>query len=126
MDFQNQPYENKNYYQNRRSPSMAAASLVLGIISLAASACILPGIVCGSLGMILALLSRGGTKSMDNQATLGFCLSCAALLFTITITVTNIFIMYQAFGGWDGILREYMNMLGVDTTEELYQMLGIY
>lgn len=105
--------DNQNVYRNRRSPSMANASLILGIVSLAASTCILPGIICGSLGIILALLSKGGTRKMDGQAALGCCLSCAGLIFTIFIIVTNIFILYQAFGGWDGIIREYMSLLDV-------------
>ena len=45
-------------YENRRSPGMATASLVLGILSLATSFCLYFALPCGALGIILALLSR--------------------------------------------------------------------
>lgn len=113
-------------YQNRRSPGMATASLILGITALATSGCIYLAIVCGSLGIILALLSRGGTRIMDNTAIIGLVLSACGLIFSICIFGTSLLLMYQLYGGWEGILKQYMNLYGAQSMEELYQMLGIY
>lgn len=126
MDYNKTPYSNGNTYKSRRSSGMATASLVLGIVSLISSSCIYLAMPCGALGVILALLSRGGTRSMDTQAAAGLVLSACGLTFTILFVVFGVFVMYQTFGGWDGILREYMTLYGVDTVEELYQIFGIY
>ena len=47
-------------YIEKRSASMAIASLVLAIAGLVMGCCIYPAIIFGSLAIILALLSRGG------------------------------------------------------------------
>ncbi|MCM1256479.1 MAG: DUF4190 domain-containing protein [Roseburia sp.] len=126
MEYRETPNSNMDQYRSRRSPGMATASLVLGIVSLVSSACIYAAMPCGALGMILALLSRGGTRKMDNQATVGLALSVCGLAFTILFTGFSFLLTYKMYGGWDGIMREYMNLYGVDTLEELYQILGIY
>lgn len=119
--------DKKIFYKNRRSPGMATASLVLGSIALATSGCcIYSAIACGALGIILALLSRGGTRMMDNTAIIGLVLSASGLVFSLCIYGTAFLLMYQMYGGWDGILKEYMNLYGVENLEELYQILGIY
>ena len=109
-------------YENRRSPGMATASLVLGILSLATSFCLYFALPCGALGIILALLSRGGTRSMDNQATVGLILSACGLFFTICLWGFALLFTFQVNGGWDGILREIMNIYGVESMEELNQL----
>lgn len=126
MEDKNMRYTTTPPCQNRRSSGMAAASLILGIASLATSGCIYLALACGSLGIILALLSRGGTRTLDNQAIVGLVLSASGLVFTLCIYGTALFLMYHLYGGWDGILKEYMNIYGAETMEELYQILGIY
>lgn len=118
MDFQQGPYENNN---DRYSPAMATASVILGVVSLAASGCIYPGLICGSLGIIFAFLSRGGTRSLSSQATWGLCLCTVGLMITILILITSIFFLFQVYGGFDGFLREYMDILGIENMEELYR-----
>lgn len=124
MEYRETPNSNKNQYRNKRSSGMATASFVLGIASIVTSYCLYLAMPCGALGMILALLSRGGTRKLDNQATVGLVLSACGLGFTLLLTGFSFFITYQVYGGWDGIMREYMNLFGVDTMEELYEILG--
>lgn len=50
---------NNNFY-NKRSRNMEVAALVLSIIAIASCSCIYVSIICGSLAMIFALLSKGG------------------------------------------------------------------
>jgi len=82
-------------------------------------------IVCGSLGIILALLSRGGEYTMNSQAKLGLTLSILGLIFTIVIFVGMLAFTMYYYGGIDGIMQEYMNIMGVETMEELYEMMGL-
>lgn len=125
MEYREAPNSNMDQYRSRRSSGMATASLVLGIASLASSYCLYLAMPCGALGMILALLSRGGTRKMDNQATVGLVLCACGLGFSILFTAFSFFITYQMYGGWDGIMREYMKLYGVDSLEELYEIFGI-
>ena len=56
---------NNNFY-NKRSRNMEVAALVLSIIAIASCSCIYVSIICGSLAMIFALLSKGGATSMSS------------------------------------------------------------
>lgn len=142
MDFQNydiepespethpeQPKNNESdqrpIWKNKRSDSMATASFVLGMISLLTSGCIYFALVCGALGIILALLSKGGEYTMNSQAKLGLVLSTLGLIFTIVIFVGMIAFTMYYYGGIDGVMQEYMNIMGAETMEELYEMMGI-
>lgn len=125
MEYREAPNPNRDPYKSRRSDRMATASLVLGIVSLVSSYCLYLAMPCGALGVILALLSRGGTRRMDNQATVGLVLSACGLGFSVLFTAFSFFITFQMYGGLDGIMREYMDLFGVDTVEELYEIFGI-
>lgn len=121
MDFQQEPYSNIPPYHSKRSAGMATASLILGIIAIVTSGCIYLSLVCGSLGIILALLSRGGEMTLDSQAKVGLILSTLGLVFTIVLYTTIIIAALRYYGGFDGLLQESLKLYGVDSIEELYQ-----
>lgn len=104
---------------------MALASLILGTAALLTSGCIYLAIICGSLGIILALLSRGGSMTMSAQGKIGLTLSSVGLIFTIVLYVGLFIFVLNVYGGIDGLMQEYLNIYGVDSIEELYQMMGI-
>lgn len=105
---------------------MALASMVLGIIAIVTSGCIYLAIVCGSLSIILALLSRGGRTELCTQAKAGLICGIVGFILTIFIyTISFAFIMRQ-YGGIDGLMQEYMDIYDAETLEELYESLGIY
>ena len=70
MDFEQNIDRMKTPYQNKSSDNMALASFILGIIAVVTSGCIYLAIVCGSLGIILALLSRGGEMKLNSRGLL--------------------------------------------------------
>ena len=70
---------NNNFY-NKRSRNMEVAALVLSIIAIASCSCIYVSIICGSLAMIFALLSKGGATSMSSMAMTSFGLRLPLLL----------------------------------------------
>lgn len=125
MDFQPNMHSTQTPYQNKRSENMALASLILGTAALLTSGCIYLAIICGSLGIILALLSRGGSMTMSAQGKIGLTLSSVGLIFTIVLYVGLFIFVLNVYGGIDGLMQEYLNIYGVDSIEELYQMMGI-
>ena len=70
---------NNNFY-NKRSRNMEVAALVLSIIAIASCSCIYVSVICGSLAMIFALLSKGGATSMSSMAMTSFWIAFALLL----------------------------------------------
>lgn len=98
---------NNNFY-NKRSRNMEVAALVLSIIAIASCSCIYVSIICGSLAMIFALLSKGGATSMSSMAMTSFWIAFAAML--------------HEYGSIEGILKEYQNLTGIDYNELLQQM----
>lgn len=98
-------------YTNKRSESMAMASVILGIAALLTSGCIYAALICGSLGIIFALLSRGGFLTMTTQAKTGLFLSAAGLILTILFYAVMIAFVLNYYGGFDGLMQEYMNMI---------------
>ena len=125
MDFEQNMDMMKTPYQNKRSDNMALASFILGIIAILTSGCIYLAIVCGSLGIILALLSRGGEMKLSSRGTAGLALSSIGLALTLLIYITAfVFIIYY-YGGLDAFMEEYMNLYNGGSIEELYQSMGI-
>ena len=91
-----------NYgYGYRKKNSMATASLVLGIISII---CVVTvqfiyfGVVLGCLGMIFALLSKGGGYSMSGRAVGGFATSALAVIMTVAIVAFAVWFAVSVFG----------------------------
>ncbi|MDD6156618.1 MAG: hypothetical protein PUB52_06355 [Lachnospiraceae bacterium] len=122
MDFQQQPNYNNYSYQvppTRRNMAMEAAALVLGIISIASGCCLYSALICGALAAILALLSRGGEKTMSRRAMIGFWLGISGIIITIVLYVFTYFAAIEMYGSLENVLRAYCDMYGLDY-ESLY------
>lgn len=102
-------------YTEKRSTSMAIASLVMAISGLVMGCCVYPAIIFGSLAIILALLSRGGEMTTNSYAKAGLILGILAIVSGILFLAYSIFTVYVQFGGFEG----YMNYI-----EELMQEMG--
>jgi hypothetical protein len=70
-------------------PGMAIASFVLGILAVLTAVLIIPGAICGIVGLVLGLSSRGNAKRAGErvtwQATAGSILSGLAILGVIAL-----------------------------------------
>lgn len=122
MDFQQQPNYNNYSYQvppNRRNMAMEAASLFLGVFSIATGYCLYGALICGALAAILALLSRGGEKTMSRRAMIGFWLGIAGILITIVLYIFSYYAIIEMYGSMDNALRAVYDSLGLDY-ESLY------
>ncbi len=125
MDFEQNIDRMKTPYQNKSSDNMALASFILGIIAVITSGCIYLAIVCGSLGIILALLSRGGEMKLTSRGIAGLTLSSIGLALTFLIYTAAFLFLIRSFGGIDAFMEEYMKLYNGGSIEELYQSMGI-
>lgn len=126
MDFQQELHASDTPNQNKRSKNMAIASMILGIVALVTCCCIYSAMICGALGIILALLSRGGNDALEAQETAGLILSSIGLVLSVAIYIGIFVVTLRQYGGIDGFLQEYMRLYDAATMEELYQSLGTF
>ncbi|MBC5714177.1 hypothetical protein H8S17_08150 [Roseburia sp. BX1005] len=122
MDYQP---DGQTPYQNTHSQNMALASLILGTLALLTCGCIYFAVVCASLGIIFALLSKGGSLTMNTSGKIGLVLSSLGLAFTLLLYIGLFLYVLKTYGGFDGFMQESLNFYGVDSIEELYQMMGV-
>lgn len=104
-----------NSYIEKRSQSMAIASMALAIAGLVMGCCIYPAIIFGSLAVILALLSRGGEMTTNGYAKAGLIMGGIAIAFGILFFIYGLVTLFVQFGGIEG----YM-----DYVEELMEKMG--
>lgn len=136
MDYNNDNYSGYNYnrynyndprnFNNKRSQEMETASLVLGIIAIASCTCLNVSIICGSLSMLFALLSKGGASSMSSRAMFCFVLGLVSVLISICFYTVLIVYMLHEYGSLSGILNVYSDMIGIDYNDLIEQINSTY
>lgn len=136
MDYKNDNYSGYDYnrydyndprnFNNKRSQEMETASLVLGIIAIASCTCLYVSIICGSLSMLFALLSKGGASSMSSRAMFCFVLGLVSVLITICFYTASIVYMLHEYGSLSGILNAYSDMTGIDYNDLIEQINSAY
>lgn len=136
MDYNNDNYSGYDYniynyndprnFNNKRSQEMETASLVLGIIAIASCTCLYVSIICGSLSMLFALLSKGGASSMSSRAMFCFVLGLVSVLISICFYTVLIVYMLHEYGSLSGILNAYSDMTGIDYNDLIEQINSAY
>lgn len=99
---------------DRHSQRMETLSLIMGVIALVTMCTVYPTLICGSLGIVFALLSRGGEFSMQSRAKVGLALSAVALGIIIAMVVYTLVVAQVYFGGIENMMREMYQMMGLD------------
>lgn len=125
MDYQQDMDATRPPAQRGHSENMATAALILGMTAVLTCPCIYAALICGSLGIIFALLSKGGKTTISRRGTTGLILSSVGLILTIVIYAIAFALMLSYYGGFDGLIQEYMKLYDANTLEELYQNMGI-
>lgn len=116
-------------YIDKRSSSMAIASMVLGIAGLVMSCCIYPAIIFGSLAIILALLSRGGEMTTNGYGKAGLILGIIGIVCGILFLIYGLFVLFVQFGGPEGYLQyleELMEQSGYPNNYDPYDFYKSY
>lgn len=108
----NNPYNNNPYSNNPNNPygaplqpapvkpmgaSMAAASMILGIITLASLLLLRLSIpfLLGGVGIILAILSKGGARKMTGKAVAGMACCITGLVLDVVICVAAVWLVFS-------------------------------
>lgn len=125
-DYNRYNYNNPRNFNNKRSQEMETASLVLGIIAIASCTCLNVSIICGSLSMLFALLSKGGASSMSSRAMFCFVLGLVSVLISICFYTVLIVYMLHEYGSLSGILNAYSDMTGIDYNDLIEQINSAY
>ena len=113
----------------KQAASLASISLTLGIISLICSPCIYLSIVCGSLGIIFAILSKGSSMKMPPQSKAGTTICSLGLLSTCLLYGFCFLVMYNTYGTpekmMEAVMEEYSQIYGEEETDQLMELFGI-
>lgn len=125
-DYNRYNYNDPRNFNNKRSQEMETASLVLGIIAIASCTCLNVSIICGSLSMLFALLSKGGASSMSSRAMFCFVLGLVSVLISICFYTVLIVYMLHEYGSLSGILNAYSDMIGIDYNDLIEQINSVY
>ena len=109
MDFQ--PNQNQTPSSlEQGSASMAFASLAFGIVSIITS-CFGTSLIFGSLGLILALLSKGGSNSLPKNTIIGLTLNIIGVVIGCMLLLSSL-ILVISFGGIESFMnamQQYMD-----------------
>ena len=126
MDFQSDDNYNGQYRPPvRPQDAMLTASIVLSVIAMITTCCIYSSIVCGSLSIILALLSRGQQKKLTPQGKLAVMTSTAAIIISILATVILFAMTIREYGSVDNFLKAYSDIVESMTGMPLFEEGGL-
>ncbi|MGN0343660.1 MAG: hypothetical protein ACI4EC_01715 [Lachnospiraceae bacterium] len=126
MDFQSDDNFNGQYRPPvRPQDAMLTASIVLSVIAIATTCCIYASVVCGSLGIILALLSRGQKKQLTPQGKLAVMTSTAAIVISIIATVIMFAVTIREYGSLENFMKAYSDLVESMTGMPLFEGSGI-
>ena len=122
MDFHSDDNFNGQYRPPVRPQDvMLTASIVLSVIAIATTCCIYSSIICGSLGIILALLSRGQQKKLTPQGKLAVTTSTAAIMISILATVMMFVLTIREYGSFETFLKAYSDIMESMTGMPLFE-----
>ena len=126
MDFQSDDNFNGQYRSPvRPQDAMLTASVVLSVIAIATTCCIYASVICGSLGIILALLSRGQKKQLTPQGKLAVMTSTAAIVISIIATVIMFAVTIREYGSLENFMKAYSDLVESMTGMPLFEGSGI-
>ncbi len=96
---------------DKRSEPMTAAAIVFSIVAICTICCVYSSIICGSLGIIFALLSKGGELTMSQNSKAALILSAIAIGLTVLLTAASFAAVILRFGSLDAFLKAYLELI---------------
>lgn len=112
MDFQFSQYTQQP--NRRRSEKMEFASLILGILAITTPCLVYTTLICGSLAIMFALLSRGGEMTLSPRAKTGLTLGTVGIVLFVFLIIYIIVAANLYYGGLEEMLRQTYDMMGYD------------
>lgn len=93
---------------------MERTALILGIIAIATPCLVYPSLICGALGIMFALLSRGGESKLTPRAKIGLTLSSIGLGIVLFLLIYTLAFAYFYYGGIENMARDVYGSMGID------------
>ena len=93
----------------RRSQRMENAARLLGVIGAATFCLVYPALICGSLAIVFALLSRGGERTLTSRAKIALILGIVLAMIIYTFAIAELY-----YGGVENMARQVYGTLGID------------
>lgn len=123
------PYANRRPYQAPQTEpghSLFTAAFVLGILALVFcfTFTIYPAYICGSIAIILALLSKGQKVRMHSKASTGIVCAVAALILNtciVTYSMTTVFTNPDVYEEFNETCEEIYGISFDDMIDEIIQ-----
>ena len=100
------------YNRDLRSNTMELASFLCGILALTSCTCLYLSFIGGSLAIIFAVLSNGGSDQMGDRAKIGFGFGLTALLLTAIVYISSIALLIASYGGVANFIHEIQSLTG--------------
>lgn len=110
---QEQQYMGGPQQGDRRSRPMTTAAVILSTISISTVCCIYLSLICGVLGIIFALLSKGGELTMSQNAKTALWISIFAIVLTISLVAVSFLTVIIQYGSVEAFWKAYMEMVEV-------------
>ncbi len=90
---------------------MITAAVILSTISVSTVCCIYISFLCGILGIIFALLSKGGESTMSYNAKTALSISVFAIALTVSLTAGSFILVIKQYGSLDAFMNTYLQMI---------------
>lgn len=118
-----QPYQ---YIPSRPANRLAAAAMVLGIISVltAVMGTVYFPFLFGSIGIVLAVLSKGYESTMHTKALIGMITCIVALILNITILFSSIYMVFTIPEYGEQFNKMYEQFYGESFDDTIKNMTG--
>lgn len=107
FEFQREKEPAPQGYQNRRNDNMATVAIVLSVIGLVTPYFVFTSLICGSLGIILGLLSKGGELKMNTNGKVAVILGTISLILVTLILIIAVPFMIADTGGLEEMMDYY-------------------
>lgn len=115
--------DDKKQIKEKAASSLAMASMIFGILSIAGTFCCMP-FIFSAIGIALALLSKGASRCLTSQAKTG--LVCSAIGLVTSFVMIIVLIVVEAtllFSNTDAS-REFWNDFGQNYEQQYENMYG--
>lgn len=112
MDFGQNQY---GYGNDKRSRAMTTAAVVFSVIAVSTVCCIYISFLCGILGIIFALLSKGGEMTMSANAKNALGISVMAIVLTVMLLAGSVVMVIMQYGSFEQFFKVYMEMVDAYT-----------
>lgn len=104
-------HQSDSMQADKRSLPMTTAAVVLSVIAVSTVCCIYVSFVCGILGIIFALLSKGGETKMSPSARTACTVSVTAIILSVLLLLGSFLTLIIQYGSIEQFWKAYMEMI---------------